>query len=323
MSPAPPERRWPGASVTLIRETDFHGYPRCLELSNGQVRVVLGPQCGGRVLAYGRGGAEAIALDPAQAGWTWRPGAPELDPWGGRFDVGPEKTIARHPTLWLGAWGAEPAGDGAVRMTSAVDPATGLRLTRELRLAPDSSHLRCTQTMTNAAGEPLTCCHWGRTLAPGGGIAVFPATPGSRFPHGYVQYDASRDGLLDFAPRDPCVRVRDGLFEVFGPPRHPKLCFDGTGGWLGWLMPSGLLFVKRWPVFPDRVYNDLSAFTLSLWLWQDRVAELEPIGPAERLAPGASASFTEDWWLLEHPFPARRDALDLAAVAERVARQAR
>lgn len=309
--------------MTTIRELDFHGYAGCLELDNGLVRVVVGPQCGGRVLGYARGGAEAIALDPAQAGWTWRPGAPEIDPWGGRFDVGPEKTIAPHPTLWLGPWTAEAGEEGEVRMTSPVDPATGLRLVRELRLAPGSSHLACTQRFTNTSAEARTCCHWGRTLAQGGGIAVFPATPGSRFPRGYVQYDTSREGLVDFAPRDPAVRVRDGLFEVVGPPRHPKLCFDTTGGWLAWLMPSGTLFVKRWPVFPDRVYNDLSAFTLSLWLWQDRVAELEPIGPAERLAPGASASFTEDWWLLEHPFPARRDGLDLAAVAARVEREAR
>jgi hypothetical protein len=309
--------------MTAIREIDFHGYTRCLELDSGEVKVIVGPHCGGRVLGYARGGAQAIALDPAQAGWTWRPGGSEIDPWGGRFDVGPEKTIARHPTLWLGPWSAEAVGGDAVRLSSAVDPATGLRVVRELRLASGSSHLSCAQTVTNAGGEPRSYCHWGRTLTPGGGVVVLPATPGSRFPRGYVQYDSAREGLVDFQPRDPHVRVRDGHFEVFGPLQHAKLCFDGTGGWLAYLLPSNLLFVKRWPVFPDRAYNELSAFTLSIWLWEDRVCELEPIGPAERLAPGASASFTEDWWLLEHPFPARRDGLDLAAVAARVAREAR
>lgn len=309
--------------MTVVREIDFHGYSGCIELDSGQARVVIGPHCGGRVLGYARGGAEAIALDPSQAGWTWRPGGPEIDPWGGRFDLGPEKTLAPHPTLWLGPWSAEVGAAGVVRLASPLDPATGLRVTRELRLAPGSSHLSCTQTVTNGASTPRTFCHWGRTLTPGGGVAVFPASPESRFPRGYVQYDSSRDGLLDFQPRDPSVRIRDGFFEVFGPLRHPKLCFDSTAGWLAYLLPSGALFVKRWPVFPDRAYAELGAFTLSIWLWQDRFCELEPIGPAERLAPGASASFTEDWWLLPHPFPARRDGLDLGAVAERVAREAR
>ncbi len=244
-------------------------------------------------------------------------------PWGGRFDVGPERTIAPHPTLWLGPWSPRPAAGGAVGLQSTPDPATGLQVLREFRLDPGSSHLRCLQTVTNVSDEARSCCHWGRTMAPGGGIVVIPTTPGSRLPHGYVQYDSARPGLLDFGPRDPSVRARDGFLEIVGPLQHPKLSFDTAAGWMAYLEPSGLLFVKRHPVFPERAYAELGSFTLSIWLYQDRFCELEPIGPAERLAPGASASFAEDWWLLRHPFPARRDALDLRAVAERVEREAR
>ncbi len=302
---------------------DFHGYNDCLELENGRASVILGPACGGRVLRYAWEGEDAIALDPEQAGWRWRPGAAEIDPWGGRFDVGPEHTIAKHPTLWLGAWSPEPAGEGEVRLRSAPCPATGLEVIREFRLDPHTSHLLCRQTVTNASSEPRSFCHWGRTMTPGGGIVVIPASEGSRLPHGYVQYDSARKGLMDFLPRDSSVRLRDGFLEVFGPLEHPKLCFDPDAGWMAYLEPSGLLFVKRYPVFRDRAYAEIGPFTLSIWLYQDRFCELEPIGPAERLEPGASASFTEDWWLLRHPFPARRDGLDLRAVSEQVAREAR
>jgi hypothetical protein len=302
---------------------EFHGYRDCLRLDNGRAQAILGPGCGGRVLRYAWEGEDSLALLPEQAGFTWRPGGPEIDPWGGRFDVGPERTIARHPTLWLGPWSAEPSGDGAALLRSAPDPATGLRVLRELRLDPASSHLSCRQTVTNVSGEVRSFCHWGRTMTPGGGIVVVPATPGSRLPHGYVQCDSERPLLLDYGPRDPSVRARDGFLEIVGPLRHPKLCFDTAAGWMAYLEPSGLLFVKRYPVFPERASAELGPFTLSIWLHQDRFCELEPIGPAERLAPGASASFTEDWWLLRHPFPARRDALDLRAVAERVEREAR
>ena len=311
-----------GRVTTIVREVEFHGYRDCVRIENDHARVVLGPACGGRVLGYSWKGEEAIDLDPAQAGWTWRPGGPEIDPWGGRFDVGPEKTIVRHPTLWLGPWTAEEGDAGSVRLRSAADPASGLRILREFRLDPAGSHLRCTQVVTNASGAPRSFCHWGRTLARGGGIVVIPATEGSRYPHGWVQYRTGT-ALVDFAPEEPGVRSRDGFLEIFGPLRHAKLCFDTAAGWFAYLLPSGRLFVKRYPVFPDRVYNDLSGCTLSIWFFEDRVCELEPIGPAERLAPGASASFTEEWWLLEHPFPARRDALDLRAVAERVEREAR
>jgi len=307
--------------TSVVQGIEFHGYRDCVRMENGRARVVLGPGCGGRVLEYSWGGVSALKLDPAQAGWRWQgPGGPEIDPWGGRFDVGPEHVLPPRPAIWLGPWTAQPAPGGGVRMESGLDPGTGLRLSRSFELAP-SSHLRCVQTITNASGEVRACCHWGRTMAPGGGIVIVPTTPGSRFPRGYVQYRTA-EPLLDWAPDDPNVRARDGFLEVVGPLRHPKLGFDSAAGWMAYLLPSGLLFAKRYPVYPDRVYGELSAFTLAIWLHEDKDCELEPIGPLERLAPGGSASFTEDWWLLPHAFPARRDGLDLEAVAARVAREA-
>ena len=316
-------------AMTRVSRVDFHGYAGCIELANDVVRAVLGPHCGGRVLAYERRGENALALDPAQAGWVHRPGAPgsdpaidpAVDPWGGRFDVGPEKVLPAHPTLWLGAWTAT-VEDDRVRLESAPDAATGLRLTRTFRLDPRSSHLRCTQTITNVSGEARRCFHWGRSLSPGGGIAVVPLTPPSRFPHGWVQYD-THEPLLRFAPEDPGVRAAHGCLVIAPPLAHPKLGFDSEAGWLAYLLRPGLLFAKRWHTFPGRDHGDIGAFTLSLWMWRDRLCELEPIGPTERLAPGASASFTEDWWLLDHPFPGSPEALDVRGVVERVESDAR
>jgi hypothetical protein len=307
--------------MTRVSTVAFHGYSGCLALENDVVRVVLGPHCGGRMLAYARSGENALALDPAQAGWTYRPGAPEIDPWGGRLDIGPEKVLPPHPALWLGAWSAEVDGD-VVRLSSAPDLATGIQLARTFRLDPASSRLHCAQTMTNISGEVRRCFHWGRSLSPGGGIAVVPVTPGSRFPHGYAQYEA-HGTRLDYAPRDPAVRAEGGFLTVAPWLQHPKLGFDGEAGWVAYLLPSGLLFAKRWDAFPGRDHGDVGAFTLSIWMWRDRLCELEPLGPTERLSPGASATFTEEWWLLPHPFPTSREALDVRAVAERVEREAR
>jgi len=66
----------------------------------------------------------------------------------------------------------------------------------------------------------------------------------------------------------------------------------------------------------------LAGLTLSAWYPQGGAQiELEPIGPRERLKPGESASFTEDWWLLPHPFPKKGQQLDLKALAEQVMKQ--
>ena len=72
---------------------------------------------------------------------------------------------------------------------------------------------------------------------------------------------------------------------------------------------------------PDRVYNEAAGLTLSVWYPAGPRIELEPIGPRERLKPGESASFTEEWWLLSHPFPKKGKQLDLKALAEQVEKQ--
>jgi hypothetical protein len=71
----------------------------------------------------------------------------------------------------------------------------------------------------------------------------------------------------------------------------------------------------------DRVYNEAAGLTLSAWYPPGRPIELEPIGPRERLKAGESASFTEDWWLLLHPFPKKGQQIDLKALSEQVAKQ--
>ena len=65
-----------------------------------------------------------------------------------------------------------------------------------------------------------------------------------------------------------------------------------------------------------RVYNEAAALTLSVWYPTGPRIELEPIGPRERLQPGESASFTEDWWLLPYPFPKEGQQVDLKLLAD-------
>ena len=108
------------------------GYSDCIELRNESTRVVLCPAAGGRVLEYSLNGKNSLYLDPKQDGWVYDPEKGEIDPWGGRFDIGPEKIIPRHPDLWLGKWEGKITGVRSARMISVEDKATGVQLTRDL-----------------------------------------------------------------------------------------------------------------------------------------------------------------------------------------------
>ncbi|MFH0910115.1 MAG: hypothetical protein V1918_01195 [Planctomycetota bacterium] len=291
---------------------DFAGYKDCVKLENDTTRVILGPHAGGRVLEYAWKGENALHLDPAQDGWTYDPGKKaDIDLYGGRCDIGPEAVIPRHPALWFGPWTAETIGPYAARMTSAEDEATGVRLVREFRLDPEGSRLAFTQTIRNVSSEEKPWYHWGRTCAVGNGLVFVPLTSFSRFPRKYIRYDR---GGVNFRPKDPAVRERDGFLEVLSAPERPKLGMDSYAGWFAYLMRNNVLFVKRFPTWPDRMYGDLAAITVCIYYYKDIFCELEPLGPKERILPGESVSFTEEWQLLPFAFPASGEVVDLGAV---------
>ncbi|MEM8913458.1 MAG: PQQ-dependent sugar dehydrogenase [Planctomycetota bacterium] len=307
---------------------EFGRFRDCPVIENDHARVILCPQVGGRVMEYslptqdGRRRNAMFVSDydmgqapPTDAHGKLLPGW-NRDVSAGRFDIGPELVTPKRPDLFKGHWTTERIDPLAVRMTSPHNTSVGVRLTREFRLDGQSSRLTCEQTITNLSDEPVTLCHWSRTLANGHGICLIPLDGFARFPNRYVRYE---DGSLNLRPEDPHVQHRDGFIEITGPPAHPKLGFDTMSGWLAHQQRSGLLFIKQYPTFVDRPYLEAGGLTLSTWTPPGgETIEIEPIGPAETIAPGESASFTELWYLLDSEFPGDGQTLDLDALRSKV-----
>lgn len=301
------------ATVVCDYGYKYYGYDDCIRLCNDHVAVVLCPAAGGRVLEYSLDGKNVLYLPAGNEGWTSegaRSGRGPMD--AGRFDIGPEQVVKRGLVLWSGRWKGEVTDEGTARLTSQADPESGVRLIREFTLDAKTSKLSCTQTIVNVSDVPVSLCHWSRTFAVGGGIAVVPRSPRGRFPAGYVMYGADRTVLM--RPDQPNIRVTDDMVIVKAAPDFPKLGFDSHSGWLGYFAPNDLLFVKRFRTYPDRSYNEVLGLTISVWYPDRPMVELEPIGPAENLGPGQRASFTEEWWLAKAEFPADPDSLERTAI---------
>jgi hypothetical protein len=300
------------------RAISYHGYSAAIELRRGNIRAILCPQAGGRVLEFSVDGRQALYFDEKEKEWT--PDTKKAVMSAGRFDYGPELTAAPHPMIWSGQWTGEITGPSKAKLISPRDEAAGVQLIREFELVGDlmssfGTQLRliCRQTILNISDKQIEVCHWGRSFSPGGGIALVPLGKlPSRFPSKYAIYEDS--AIINVRNSDEKIRERDGFLEILGPPRKPKLGFDSYAGWLGYLMPNDLLFVKHFETFPDRVYNEAAGLTLSIWYPEGPRIELEPIGPRERLQPAASASFTESWYLLSRPFPKNGEQIDLTAL---------
>jgi len=309
-----------------VRRVTVLSYPDCFELSNTDTRVTLCHHVGGRVLEYSYLGTNALYLDPKEKNRS-TPGAPKSPVSAGRFDIGPEYLIPKRDKLWSGPWQAEAIGPRAVRLTSQPDEATGVQLIREFRLDAKSSHLSCEQIIRNVSQETKYWSHWSRTFAVHGGIGVVPLTPDTkRFPNGWIMYDQGKDPSILLKPADPNVRQRGSFLEVLAPAKLPKLGFDSNAGWFAYVMPHGQAFVKRYPSPKEAVYPEIAGLTLCFWYpqaTQTPAIELEPHGPRNIIAPGTSAGFKEDWYLLAHPFPAPGELLDLEKLAAQVEQEAR
>lgn len=299
-------------------------YSEAIELKRGSARAVLCPEAGGRVLDFSVAGKGAMYLDEQEKGW--QPGKPGPIT-AGRFDYGPELVTLPHPKLWSGEWTGEITGPCQAKLTSPRDEAAGIQLVREFSLTAETKaegtslapSLICKQTITNIGDKVQDVCHWGRSFSPGGGICLIPlGDRPSRFPSKYAMYEDS--AIINVRNKDDLIRERDGFLEILAPPRKPKLGFDSYAGWLGYLMPNDTLFVKRFAAHPDRVYNEAAGITLSVWYPTGPRIELEPIGPRERLKPGESASFTEEWSLLAFPFPKEGQQVDLGKLREHVSK---
>lgn len=278
-----------------------YGYNNCIELKNNDVRVVLEPNMGGRIIVYELNGKNVLHRNPEQDGIIYEPGK-LIEPAGGRFDIGPENIIPPRPALYFGKWEGKITGKRQAQLISQRDTSTGVQLIRIFKLDDHGSKLTYTQIIRNIDSQTKHYCSWSRTFAKGGGISLTPLNPESRFPKGYLIYGPGR--VMDFMPaQEPNFRVRNGILEIIGPPERPKFVMDVSEGWLAYLTRDDQLFIKKFPVYPDRVYGEMSAANVSIWYFREEMCEIEPMGPMETIKPGEEATFTETWYLYDYKYP--------------------
>jgi hypothetical protein len=297
-----------------------NGYDNCIEISNAICRVVLEPNLGGRVLIYEINGKNALYIDPKQNGVKFAKeeleAAPNMQPCAGRFDIGPEQIKPNTKVFWQGQWTGEITGKFSARMTSQIDTKTGIQVIRDFKLDAKSSKLKIKQTILNQGAEGYKLCFWSRTFATGGGIFIAPLTKPNRFPKGFISYG---DGsVMKYKPEpEENILVKDDTFVLLGPTVAMKYVFDNNQGWMGYITKDDLLFVKTYDYKKNSEYGEMTASSLSLFYKAEILAELEPIGPWEWVAPNKKTSYSETWHLLPYQYPQNK-TVDVGGIKNKV-----
>lgn len=284
-----------------------YGYDSCIELRNAHVQVILEPNAGGRVIRYSLNGVNILYEDSTQNGWISTSGMPRVKGHiaGGRFDIGPSRIKPNTDLFFFGKWKAFITGESSAKLVSQTDASIGMYLIRDFTLDSITSRFVCKQTIVNSGVNAVSASFWSRTFAVGNGICVLPVPKISRFPSKYVMF-MNRD-TINLFPRDSNIVQREGCLVIKGPPQKPKLEMDvSTSGWIAYMAVSNVLFVKKFSVFNDKRYGDVTAANASIWYNGVQMTEIEPIGPLEDILPGEKRSFCEEWHLLSFPFPSDR-----------------
>lgn len=269
---------------------DFHG-EETLVLESGRLRVEALAAAGPRIVRLALAGANILGEVP-DIGWD--------TPWG-RFNlrgghrlwVAPENPPLTSPPD-EGDLAVTELGERSLRL-ERLEPESGLMKTMEIELARDEAALKVRHSVRNESGRTIVRAPWPITILPPGGTAILPQQRG---PIGRNDYLPNR--ALTFWPYSSVTDARlvldDELVLVRGgaAPEPFKIGYLNRAGWTGYLR-AGILFCKRCEPQPGRKHADLDC-NVEVYT-NDRLLELETLGPLARLRPGDEAALEERWEL--------------------------
>lgn len=279
---------------------NYSGWSNCLFLqaTNKTADAIIVPAIGGRVLRYALDGESILFEPPEGAGKSLANSRPGFPVGGYQCDIGPESAgLPDHPQLWQGRHTWTSPAEWRVRTSSGKDPATGLEMSKSIRLDPETGALHFMQWVDNKTPADLTLCLRDRTLCQGGGFVFFPVNRKSRFSAGWsLRRKAgdkfTYDGTTPFSPK---VRVIDGILVAKAEGEPLKLGADSDAGWIAYAR-GRLLFVKFFNWFADGTYADAGNSVETSWDAQS--VELETRSPETKLRRYNPYGFAGRWMLL-------------------------
>ena len=279
----------------MIKEIEYQDLKGCLEITNGDVRLVAPTNFGPRVLFYG--------FDEGENVFGWHPGAAvETDlgtwkPYGGhRLWTAPENMpLSYAPDNDPVEYGID--GQFSVRLLRPSDPRVGYRKEMTVTLHAAGSGVTLDHKITNETLSAVNLSAWALSIMRPGGTVVIPNEP-------FAPY--SPDSLL------PVRSVALWSYTDFTDPRwslekdsirlrvdenihsQQKIGVQNKNGWVSYEM-DGLFFTKHAAFVVDAVYPDMNS---NFEVYTDGgFIEIESLSPLKHLEPGQFVEHRERWGL--------------------------
>jgi hypothetical protein len=250
-----------------MEKVAYRGWPNCYRLANGEVELIVTGDVGPRIIRFGFIGDDnefgEFAEQVGQVGGTeWRI-------YGGhRLWHSPEDKVR---TYYADNSPVEVVEEGGtVRVIQPPEATTGIQ--KEIAITLEAANrVKVRHYLRNVGLWPVELAPWALSVMAPGGMGIVPQ-PSKAHP----------DHLLP------------NRVLVLWPYTDTKIGLSANDGW-GAYLRKGHLFLKTFEYIEGASYPD-NGCSLEMYT-NDRMLELETLGPLQRLVPGHIVEHVEQWFL--------------------------
>jgi hypothetical protein len=279
----------------MISEIEYLDLAGCLEITNGDARLVVPTTFGPRVLFYGLDGGDNI--------FGWHPGAAvetglgTWKPYGGhRLWTAPENMpLSYAPDNDPVEYGVD--GDLSVRLMQPADARVGFRKEMTVTLDGAGSGVTVEHRVTNETSASVNIAAWALSIMRPGGEVVIPNEPFA--PYGAENllpvrslslwsYTDLTDPRWSFTKGTIRLRVDENIHS------QQKIGVLNKQGWVGYEF-NDVVFTKHAVWVEDASYPDMNS---NFEVYTDGgFIEIESLSPLRHLEAGQFVEHRERWEL--------------------------
>jgi hypothetical protein len=275
----------------MITRTEFGRWANNIKLSNGQIELIATLDVGPRLVRFGFVGGQNLFKEfPEQQG---KSGESEFMLRGGHRlwhapEVMPRTYYPDNQPVQL-----EELNELAIRLTPPPETSNNLQKQVEVQMAADANVVTVTHRITNLGAWDVTLAPWALSVMNPGGMAIIPLPEKPQHEGNFVP----NIGLILWPVTDLAdSRYRWGskyiTFSYEAAKGPGKFGLNVELGWAAYQL-NNQLFVKYFDYLPDACYPDHGC---NFETYSDqKILEVETLGPLTTLAPGATAEHVETW----------------------------
>lgn len=281
------------SSIEITEKISFGGWNNCIRLRNDQIELIVTTDVGPRIVYFGfRGGENLLYLNPEHAG---KQGGNEWRIYGGhRLWLSPEI----YPTTFVPDNDPVPYRiDGEqLILTQQEDPLTGMVKELEISLRSDSNEVSLVHRLIKNSKKEMEVAPWAITAFVKNGYAIIPQEPYIEEDDYFLparplvlwHYATMGDSRLSWGNKFIIARQDP---EYASPQKFGVL---NKQGWSAYLLHDQL-FIKKFDYVKEGTYPDYGCNN-EVYL-NDKLIEVESLGPISILKAGSSVSHKETWAL--------------------------